>query len=544
MPARTWCARGPSGTRRAGARVYFCSPRCAEQLQGAGALRVRLALSGRLRARLAAGRRADRRRRRGLRGRRAVAAQALGRAGALGARGGSRAPQAPPPRRRRAGADRRRHLPGSRGARGGDGGGARRRRAGPRPRRALGGGAAGRAARRRRRARRLPRGAPHLRPARPRRRALRRRDSPSCRSATPGPRCAPSARRATSSRRWDAARSGWRWTPSTCTSPARGPEDVGRLRRALDRARAAGRRARGRSRDAPRSHRLPPGEGVIPLGEIVGRVRALGARRHRGGGLPACPVGTGRRRAGWRACASAPRRCSAPRLPAGRAEHGLGSARLRSRRHPGRQEPSPSIPPSSTRSMTRASEACSSHSPPAACRPGAERFRDELGITGAVHLLQRRPRPRPRGGRDLFSLTLPRGLLARVYDVFTNAPVHPLFYRDDRLYCLEQTFPVLEYAEEQRLRVEAIPDPEDFLRLGGFVKSLFIGHPATLPLVRAELEAAVAAGRAAGDDAHRLSGADPRRRLQGRGAPPPLRASGRAAVAGPSRWATRRTTSR
>ena len=54
--------------------------------------------------------------------------------------------------------------------------------------------------------------------------------------------------------------------------------------------------------------------------------------------------------------------------------------------------------------------------------------------------------------------------------------------------CLEETFPVLEYAEEQHLRVEPIPDPEDFLRLGGFVKSLFIGHPATLPVVRGELE--------------------------------------------------------
>jgi len=41
--------------------------------------------------------------------------------------------------------------------------------------------------------------------------------------------------------------------------------------------------------------------------------------------------------------------------------------------------------------------------------------------------------------------------------------VHPLFYRDDRLYCLEYTFPVQEYADEQHLRAEAIPDPEDFL---------------------------------------------------------------------------------
>jgi hydroxymethylpyrimidine pyrophosphatase-like HAD family hydrolase len=47
---------------------------------------------------------------------------------------------------------------------------------------------------------------------------------------------------------------------------------------------------------------------------------------------------------------------------------------------------------------------------------------------------------------------------------------------------------VLEYAGEQQIRLDTIPDPEDFLRLGGFVKSLFIGHPATLPVVRGELD--------------------------------------------------------
>ncbi len=120
--------------------------------------------------------------------------------------------------------------------------------------------------------------------------------------------------------------------------------------------------------------------------------------------------------------------------------------------------------------------------------PGAERFRDELGITAPCIFYNGALVRDHVGGRDLFSLTLPRGLLGRAYDVFTNAPIHPLFYRDDRLYCLEETFPVLEYAEEQHIRVEPIPDPEDFLRLGGFVKSLFIGHPATLPLVRGELE--------------------------------------------------------
>jgi Cof subfamily protein (haloacid dehalogenase superfamily) len=120
--------------------------------------------------------------------------------------------------------------------------------------------------------------------------------------------------------------------------------------------------------------------------------------------------------------------------------------------------------------------------------PGAERFRDELGLTAPCIYYNGALVRDHEEGRDLFSLTLPRGLLGRAYEVFANAPVHPLFYRDDRLYCLEETFPVLEYAGEQQIRIETIPDPDDFLRLGGFVKSLFIGHPAILPLVRGELE--------------------------------------------------------
>ena len=43
----------------------------------------------------------------------------------------------------------------------------------------------------------------------------------------------------------------------------------------------------------------------------------------------------------------------------------------------------------------------------------------------------------------------------------------------------------------RRVRVDVHLDPADFLRQGSFVKSLFIGHPATLSLLRAELEEAV-----------------------------------------------------
>ena len=39
--------------------------------------------------------------------------------------------------------------------------------------------------------------------------------------------------------------------------------------------------------------------------------------------------------------------------------------------------------------------------------------------------------------------------------------------------------------------LEVIDAPGDFLRLGGFVKSLLIGHPQSLPTVRADVEAVV-----------------------------------------------------
>jgi len=42
--------------------------------------------------------------------------------------------------------------------------------------------------------------------------------------------------------------------------------------------------------------------------------------------------------------------------------------------------------------------------------------------------------------------------------------------------------------------LEVIDAPEDFLRLGGFAKTLFIGHPACLPIVRADLSGIVGEG--------------------------------------------------
>ena len=123
--------------------------------------------------------------------------------------------------------------------------------------------------------------------------------------------------------------------------------------------------------------------------------------------------------------------------------------------------------------------------------PGADRYRDELGITAPMIFYNGALVRDHEAGQDLMALTLPRGILWKVHDVFAHAPVDPLFYRDDRLYCLAESFQTRAYSQQQGVPLEVIDTPEDFLRLGGFVKSLFIGHPQTLPTVRADLGAAL-----------------------------------------------------
>ncbi|HUO63221.1 MAG TPA: HAD family hydrolase [Terriglobales bacterium] len=121
--------------------------------------------------------------------------------------------------------------------------------------------------------------------------------------------------------------------------------------------------------------------------------------------------------------------------------------------------------------------------------PGTLRYRDELGVTAPMIFYNGALVRDHEAGQDLMTLTLPRGILWQAHDVFAHAPVDPLFYRDDRLYCLAESFAVRKYSEEQRVPLEVIDTPSEFLRLGGFVKTLLIGHPATLPTVRADLEA-------------------------------------------------------
>jgi Cof subfamily protein (haloacid dehalogenase superfamily) len=122
----------------------------------------------------------------------------------------------------------------------------------------------------------------------------------------------------------------------------------------------------------------------------------------------------------------------------------------------------------------------------------ADRYRDELGITAPV-IYYNGALVRDGSGRpDLVSLTLPRGVLARAWAVFSNAPVHPIFYRDGRLYCVEKTFEVRRYCDEEGLRVEVVDDPAGFLVLGAFIKTLLIAHPRDLDVVREELTPVVA----------------------------------------------------
>src|SRR5262245_9167976 len=79
--------------------------------------------------------------------------------------------------------------------------------------------------------------------------------------------------------------------------------------------------------------------------------------------------------------------------------------------------------------------------------PGAERYRDELGVTAPCIYYNGALVRDSVGARDLLSLSLPRGLLRETYAIFAYAPVHPLFYRDDQLFCLERTFPIREYGD-------------------------------------------------------------------------------------------------
>ena len=95
---------------------------------------------------------------------------------------------------------------------------------------------------------------------------------------------------------------------------------------------------------------------------------------------------------------------------------------------------------------------------------------------------------RDAAGTELLRRELPRGILAKVREAFSAAPVHPIFFRDEQLYCLDRTLPIRQFCDDEGLRAHVIPDPEDFLRLGAFMKGLFIGHRRDLVVLRGDLE--------------------------------------------------------
>ena len=123
---------------------------------------------------------------------------------------------------------------------------------------------------------------------------------------------------------------------------------------------------------------------------------------------------------------------------------------------------------------------------------GARPYWQELGIRAPVILYNGGLIRDPATGADLFRDELPAGLAWTAFPAFANAPIHPLFFRGDALYCLHRTVPIAAYCEEQGLAVEEIGEPEPFLSGTELSKCLFMGHPDVLPIVREDVLARVA----------------------------------------------------
>lgn len=126
---------------------------------------------------------------------------------------------------------------------------------------------------------------------------------------------------------------------------------------------------------------------------------------------------------------------------------------------------------------------------------GARPYWERLGISLPVILYNGALVWDPLTGSVLSARMLPPGLLWTTYPVYANAPVDPLFYADDTLYCLHTTHAVLAYCAEQVVDPVEIADRESFLRDNAFVKCLFIGHPSVLPIFREELTPAIGDAR-------------------------------------------------
>lgn len=126
---------------------------------------------------------------------------------------------------------------------------------------------------------------------------------------------------------------------------------------------------------------------------------------------------------------------------------------------------------------------------------GARRYWEELDITAPVILYDGALVRDPATGVDLVEDALPAGLAWQTYALYANAPVHPVFFSGDVIYCLERTQVIARYCAEHELDLEEIGHQEAFLGEASFSRCLFIGHPDVLPILRADLEETVGSAR-------------------------------------------------
>jgi Cof subfamily protein (haloacid dehalogenase superfamily) len=129
--------------------------------------------------------------------------------------------------------------------------------------------------------------------------------------------------------------------------------------------------------------------------------------------------------------------------------------------------------------------------------PGSRRYWEELDIRAPVILYNGALVRDPGSGENLLVDALPAGIGWTAYAAYANAPVHPLFFCGDTLYCLERTQVIVRYCADQGLEIEEICNREAFLAAATFSKCLFIGHPDVLPILRADLEEVVDGARLA-----------------------------------------------
>jgi hydroxymethylpyrimidine pyrophosphatase-like HAD family hydrolase len=94
--------------------------------------------------------------------------------------------------------------------------------------------------------------------------------------------------------------------------------------------------------------------------------------------------------------------------------------------------------------------------------PGADRFRDELGITAPMIFYNGALVRDHEAGRDLMALTLPRGILWQAHDAIAHAPVDPLFYVTTSCTVLPRAPPHGRTRNSRRYRLKSSARPVIF----------------------------------------------------------------------------------